>query len=344
MQALRLIRDGVLELEELPRPPAPSAGEILVRVKAVALNHIDLWGFRGMAFAQRKLPIIVGVEGAGKVVSIGVDVVNRAPGDRVALYAGMFCGHCTACQSGRENLCENIGERGIMGFHRDGVAAQYVRLPARQTVPIPAGVGWAQAATAPVTFATVQHMLFDNAKLKAGETILVQAAASGIGTTAVTMAKAIGARVLATVGSDEKIAPILELGADQVLNYRKDRFETWARRQTGKKGVDVVFEHVGSDTWAGSLFALKRGGRLVICGSTSGISAETNLFHLFQQQIHIMASFGGNIRNVAEGLAKMATGEARPFVDTEIELSEFARGLKRMSERAVVGKIIVHVR
>ncbi len=344
MLALRLIEDGRLQLEELPAPSGPSAGEVLVRMKAVALNHIDLWGFRGMAFARRKLPIIVGVEGAGEVVTLGPGVRNRAPGDRVALYAGVFCGQCTACQRGRENLCENIGEGGIMGFHRDGLAAQYVSLPARQTVPIPSGVDWAQAATAPVTFATVQHMLFDNAGLQPGETILVQAAASGIGTTAVVMAKAIGARVLATVGSDEKIGPILALGADQVLNYRKDRFETWARRQTAKKGCDVVFEHVGPDTWAGSLLSLKRGGRLVTCGSTSGISAETNLFHLFQQQIRITASFGASIRNVAEGLGKMASGEARPVIDTEIELDHFDRGLKRMAERAVIGKIIVHIR
>jgi len=343
MQALRLIEEGRLQLEDLPDPAAPAPGEVVVRMKAVALNHIDLWGFRGMAFAKRKLPIVVGVEGTGEVAAVGEGVANRCPGDPVVLHAGMFCGHCPACRRGQENLCENIADGGIMGFHRDGMAAQYVRLPVRQTVPVPDGVSWAEAATAPVTFGTVQHMLFDNARLQPGETILVHAAASGIGTTAVLMAKAIGARVLATVGSDEKMAPIAALGADAVLNYRKDRFETWARRQTGKKGVDVVFEHVGPDTWAGSLLSLRRGGRLVTCGSTSGISAETNLFHLFQQQIRIIASFGANIRNLAEGLQKMATGEARPVIDSEIKLAEFDKGLKRLAERAVIGKIIVHI-
>ncbi|HZT20248.1 MAG TPA: zinc-binding dehydrogenase [Dongiaceae bacterium] len=343
MRALRLIEDGRLELGDLPEPEAPGAGEVVVRMRAVALNHIDLWGFRGMAFARRKLPIIVGVEGAGEIAAVGEGVGHRAPGDRVALYAGVFCGRCGACRRGQENLCENIGEGGIMGFHRDGVAAQYVRLPARQTVPVPAAVQWAEAATAPVTFATVQHMLFDNAKLQAGETILVHAAASGIGTTAVLMAKAVGARVLATVGSEEKMDPVRALGADEVLNYRKDRFETWARRQTGKKGVDVVFEHVGPDTWAGSLLSLKRGGRLVTCGSTSGISAETNLFQLFQQQIRIIASFGASIRNLAEGLNKMARREVLPVIDSEIGLDEFDQGLKRMAARAVIGKIIVHI-
>jgi alcohol dehydrogenase len=343
MQALRLIEDGHLRLEDLPEPAAPGPGEVVVRMKAVALNHIDLWGFRGMAFAKRKLPIIVGVEGAGEIAAVGEGIANRKPGDRVALYAGVFCGHCSPCRRGRENLCENIADGGIMGFHRDGVAAQLVRLPVRQTVPVPAGVEFAQAATAPVTFGTVQHMLFDNAKLLPGETILVHAAASGIGTTAVLMAKAIGVRVLGTVGSDEKMGPVKALGADEVLNYRKDRFESWARRQTGKKGVDVVFEHVGPDTWAGSLLALKRGGRLVTCGSTSGITAETNLFHLFQQQIRIIASFGSTVRNLSEGMHKMATREALPVIDSEIELAEFDKGLKRMADRAVIGKIIVHI-
>jgi alcohol dehydrogenase len=343
MRALRLIEDGRLALEDASPPAAPGPGEVVVRVKAVALNHIDLWGYRGMAFAKRKLPIIVGVEGAGEIAAVGPGVAHRRPGDAVALYAGMICGHCPRCRHGQENLCENIADGGIMGFHRDGLAAELVLMPARQTIPIPPGVDWAAAATAPVTFATVQHMLFDNARLTDGETILVHAAGSGIGTTAVLMAKKIGARVLATVGSDDKIARIEALGADAVLNYRKDRFETWARRQTAKRGVDVVFEHVGPDTWAGSLLALKRGGRLVTCGSTSGISAETNLFQLFQQQIRIIGSFGASLRNVAEGLQKMASREVLPVIDSELDLADFGQGLKRMAERAVIGKIIVHI-
>jgi len=343
MQALRLIEDGRLQLDDLPEPGAPGAGEVLVRMRSVALNHIDLWGFRGMAFAKRQLPIIVGVEGAGEIAAVGAGVAERKPGDRVALYAGVICGYCPSCLRGQENLCENIALGGIMGFHRDGLAAQYLRLQARQTIPLPDAVDWTRAAAAPVTFATVQHMLFDNAKLVEGETILIHAAGSGVGSTAVLMAKAVGARVLATVGSDEKIPRIRALGADEVLNYRKDRFETWARRQTGKKGVDVVFEHVGPDTWAGSLLALKRGGRLVTCGSTSGISAETNLFLLFQQQIRIIGSFGASLRNVAEGLAKMAAGEVLPVIDSEIDLADFGQGLKRMADRAVIGKIIVRI-
>ena len=343
MQALRLIEDGRLALEDAPEPAAPAAGEVVLRMKAIALNHIDLFGFRGMAFAKRKLPIIAGVEGAGEVVAVGPGVASRKPGDPVAVFAGVICGYCQPCLTGRENHCENITDGGIMGFHRDGVAAQFVKLPARQTVLVPEGVSWDQAATASVTFGTVQHMLYDNARLLAGETILVHAAASGIGTTAVLMAKHTGARVLATVGSEEKMARIQALGADAVVNYRKDRFENWARRQTAKKGVDVIFEHVGPDTWAGSLLALKRGGRIVTCGSTSGIMAETNLYQVFQQQIKIFGSFGCNLRNISEGLAKMASGEVLPVIDSVIELADFRQGLQRMADRLVVGKIIVRI-
>src|ERR1700758_4442851 len=196
MRALTLIADRKLELADLPPPDPPAPEAVQIRVKAVALNHIDLWGYRGMAFAKRKLPIIVGVEGAGEIAAVGPGVAHRRPGDAVALYAGMICGHCPRCRRGEENLCENIADGGIMGFHRDGLAAEQVLMPARQTIPIPPGVDWAAAATAPVTFATVQHMLFDNARLVEGETILVHAAGSGIGTTAVLMAKKAGARVL----------------------------------------------------------------------------------------------------------------------------------------------------
>lgn len=341
MRALRLVAERRLALVELPEAPPPGPGEVRVAVRAIALNHIDLWGHRGMAFARRALPITVGVEGVGLVESVGPDVAAPRPGDRVALYAGLTCGACRACREGRDNLCESIG--GIMGFHVDGLAAERVTLPARLALPLPEGVAWRDAACAPVTFATVQHMLFDNARLEAGETVLVHAAGSGVGSTAVLMAKEAGATVIATVGSDEKAARARALGADHVVNYRTERFESVARRLTAKRGVDVVFEHVGPDTWAGSLLALARGGRLVTCGSTSGVSAPTNLFHLFQQQIRIIASFGASFRNVAEGLEKMRSGRVLPAIDSEIALADFESGLARLESRQVFGKIVVHM-
>src|SRR5208282_915813 len=200
------------------------------------------------------------------------------PGDRVVMYCALTCGTCRACREGRDNLCENVA--GIMGFHVDGFARELLNLPARLIVPVPEGLSFRDAACAPIAFATVQHMLFDNAKLEPGETILVHAGGSGIGTAAIKMAKAIGCRVITTVGDDAKAEKAKALGADHVINYRTERFETIVRKLTGKKGVDVAFEHVGPDTFNGSLLCLKRGGRLVTCGSTSGQSITLNLFQL----------------------------------------------------------------
>jgi alcohol dehydrogenase len=338
MRALTLVGDRKIELLDVAAPPAPSAGEVQIAIKAIGLNHIDVWGWRGMAFAKRKLPLVVGVEAAGEIVTVGPDVTAVKTGDRVVAYGALTCGTCKACREGRDNLCENVAS--IMGFHVDGFARDFINMPARLVVPIPAGVSFRDAACAPVAFGTVQHMLFDNAKLEPGETILVQAGGSGIGTSAIKMAKAIGATVITTVGDDAKGAKAKALGADHVINYRTERFETIVRKLTGKKGVDVAFEHVGPDTFNGSLLCLKRGGRLVTCGSTSGQSITMNLFQLYLQQYRIFGSFGCSMRNIRESLAKMASG-LTPVIDTEVPLAEFERGLARLESRQVFGKIIV---
>jgi alcohol dehydrogenase len=340
LRAISLVADGRLEPGELPEPPPPGPGELQLRMRAVALNHIDLWSLRGMAFAKRALPIVAGVEGAGEIVAVGPGVAGRAPGERVVVYAGEVCGVCRACREGRENLCEKVG--GIMGFHRDGLARERLNLAARLALPVPEAVSTIDAACAPVTFSTVQHMLFDNAKLERGEWILVQAGGSGIGTAAIRMAKDAGATVIATAGSADKLERMRAIGADHVVNYREERFEGVVRRLTGKRGVDVVFEHVGPDTWPGSLLSLARGGRLVICGSTTGYSAPTNLFHLFQQQIRIIGSFGANFRNVREALEKMARG-VRPVIDSEVGLDGMAAAIQRLQQRDVFGKIVVRL-
>jgi alcohol dehydrogenase len=339
MRALTLIADRKLELADLSPPDPPRPGEVQIRVKAVALNHLDLWGFRGMAFAKRKLPLVVGAEAAGEIAAVGPQVSGLKVGDRVVMYGALTCGVCPACRAGRDNLCENVV--GIMGFHVDGFARDVLNLPARLTIPIPAGVALRDAACAPIAFGTVQHMLFDNAKLEPGETILVHAGGSGIGTAAIKMAKAIGCTVITTVGDEAKAAKAKALGADHVINYRDDRFEHVVRKLTRKKGVDVVFEHVGAETFNGSLLSLKRGGRLVTCGATSGPSTTLNLMQLFQQQYRIIGSFGASMRNIAESLAKMADG-LLPVIDTEVALDEFERGLARLESRQVFGKVVVH--
>jgi alcohol dehydrogenase len=339
MRALTLIADRKLELADLPAPSAPAAGEVQIRVRAVALNHIDVWGWRGMAFAKRKLPLVVGAEAAGEITATGPDVSDFKSGDRVVMYGALTCGVCRACREGRDNLCEDV--KGLMGFNLDGFARELVNLPARLVIPVPAGVDFRDAACAPIAFSTVEHMLFDNAKLQPGETILVHAGGSGIGTVAIQMAKALGCTVITTVGDDAKGEKAGALGADHVINYRADRFEHAVRKLTAKKGVDVVFEHVGADTFPGSLLALKRGGRLVTCGATSGPTVTLNLMQLFQQQYRIFGSFGASMRNVRDGLDKMAAG-IKPVIDTEVALADFQRGLERLESRQVFGKIIVH--
>ena len=339
MRALTLTGDRKLELAEVPPPPPPGAGEVQVRVKAVALNHLDLWGFRGMAFAKRKLPLVVGAEAAGEIAAVGPDVDKFKAGDPVAMYGALTCGACKACRDGRDNLCENVA--GIMGFHVDGFARDLINMSARLVIPVPNGVSMRDAACAPIAFSTVEHMLFDNARLQPGETILVHAGGSGIGTVAIKMAKALGCTVITTVGDDEKAEKAKALGADHVINYRTDRFEGVVRKLTAKKGVDVVFEHVGAETWQGSLLSLKRGGRLVTCGATSGPSTTMNLMQLFQQQYKIFGSFGASMRNIRDSLDKMAGG-LLPVIDTEVGLADLERGLERMESRKVFGKVIVH--
>src|SRR6478672_7165970 len=273
MRALSLLADRKLELTDIPSPAAPAAGEVQIRVKAVALNHLDLWGYRGMAFAKRKMPVVVGVEAAGEIAAVGPGTAGFKPGDGVVMYGALTCGTCKACGEGRDNLCENAG--GI-----------------------------------------------------------------GIGSVAIMMAKAIGCTVITTVGDDAKAEKAKALGAAHVINYRTDRFEGAVRKITAKKGVDVVFEHVGAETFNGSLLCLKRGGRLVTCGSTSGPTTTINLMQLFQQQYRIIGSFGASMRNIRESLAKMADG-LLPVIDTEVPLAEFERGLARLESRQVFGKIVV---
>ncbi|MGL4973950.1 MAG: zinc-binding dehydrogenase [Bosea sp. (in: a-proteobacteria)] len=338
MRALQLFGDRDLRLTEMEAPPAPAAGEVQIRVRAVALNFLDVWGFRGMAFAKRKMPQVAGVEASGEIVCVGDGVTSLKAGDKVTMYGAETCGHCKACREGRDNLCENVA--GIMGFHIDGFARELLNRPERLVVKVPDSVSFEDAACAAIGFGTVQHMLFDNAKLEPGESILIHAGGSGIGTTAIKMAKAIGCTIYTTVGDDEKGVKAKALGADHVVNYKTERFEGEVRLLTKRKGVDVVFEHVGADTWNGSLLCLKRGGRLVTCGATSGASTTMNLMQLFQQQYRITGSFGCSLRNIRESLDKMAGGMT-PVIDSVFPLAEFEKGLARLEGRQVFGKVIV---
>jgi alcohol dehydrogenase len=341
MRALQLIEDRRLEAVDLPPPPPPSLGEVTLLIKAVAQNHIDVWGWRGMAFAKRKMPLVIGAEASAEVETVGPGVSSLVPGQLVSIYGARTCGLCRACREGRDNLCEHVS--GVHGFHLDGFAQEKINLPARLLVPAPPGVDAIGAAVAPVTFGTVEHMLFDNAKLQPGETVLVHAGGSGIGSAAIQLARRMGCTVITTVGSNDKVEKAKALGADHVINYREDRFEGVVRKLTKKKGVDVVFEHVGADTFAGSMLCLKRGGRLVTCGSTSGVSTQINLMQLFQQQLKLLGSFGCRMENMTNAMLKMAAGQVAPVIDTEVDFAGIDAALKRMEGRDVFGKIILRV-
>jgi alcohol dehydrogenase len=339
MKALLIKGERDIAVADIDAPPPPGLGQVQLRIRAVALNHIDVWGWRGMAFVRRKLPMIAGAEASGEVVALGEGVTELAVGDIVSLYGAETCGTCPACREGRDNFCETTDA--IYGFHQDGFLREQMNFPARLAVKAPAGVDPVAASLVGITIGTVEHMFFDNAKLVGGETVLVHAGGSGIGTAAIQLAKAVGATVFTTVGSDEKAKKAKALGADEVINYRNERFEGRVRKLTGRKGVDVVFEHVGVDTWPGSLLSMKRGGRLVTCGSTTGITAPMNLHMLFQQQLRIYGSFGCRLENMRASLDKLGAGLVKPVIDTKITLDDINKGLQRLESRDVFGKIVV---
>jgi NADPH:quinone reductase-like Zn-dependent oxidoreductase len=340
IRALQLLGDRQVALVDRDVPPDPGPEEVQLRVRAVGLNHIDVWGFRGMAFAKRLYPLTVGAEASCEVMATGANVTNVKPGDRVVPYSALTCGTCPACVKGRDNLCENVG--GVRGFHIDGFAQDLTNHPARLLVKIPDGVSMRDAACVAVAYGTVEHMLFDNAQLEPGETVLVHAGGSGIGSIAIRIAKSIGCTVITTVGSADKAEKAKTLGADHVINYREDRFEGVVRKLTKKRGVDVVFEHTGADTWAGSLLSMKRGGRLVTCGATSGPIGSLNLMQLFQQQYRITGSFGAPMSALARALDRIASG-VRPVIDTVYGLTDFRAGVDRLETRDVFGKLLIEL-
>ena len=342
MRSLRLIADRKLELADVPAPPPPGGGEVQIRIKAVALNHLDVWGFRGMAFARRKLPLVVGAEASGEIAEVGAGVTGFAPRDRVVMYGAMTCGHCAACREGRDNLCENVG--GIMGFHIDGFARDRINLPARLVIPVPAGVSLRDAACAPIAFGTTEHMLFDNAKLKPGETILVHAGGSGIGSVAIKMAKAIGCTVITTVGDDAKAEKAKALGADHVINYKTT--PDWgraARELTGGKGVDVVVEVGGENTLNQSFDAARVGGSIVVIGVLGGFSSPVMIPIVFGKNLHIHGISVGSREQFDDMAAHIATWQLKPVVDKVFAFDRLREALRLMQAGGHFGKIVVSI-
>lgn len=327
----------VLEYADVP-DPRMQANEVLVQVKACALNHLDIFVRRGLPGIQIPLPHILGNDVAGVVREVGELVTWVKPGDEVMVQPGVSCGHCDACLSGQDNLCR---EYDIIGYRRDGGYAELVAVPGVNIIPKPPQLSWEEAAALPLVTVTAWHMLVTRANVQAGEDVLVHAAGSGVGSLAIQIAKLRGARVVTTASSDEKLAKARDLGADVTINYTKDDWPKEVRRVTDRKGVDVVVEHTGAATWPGSISSLKSNGRLVTCGATSGYDAHTDLRQIFYRHLTVLGSFMGSKAELLEAMKFVREGKIRGIVDRVLPLSEARQAHELIEDRAQFGKIVL---
>jgi NADPH:quinone reductase-like Zn-dependent oxidoreductase len=327
----------VLEYADVPEPSI-RANEVLVEVKACALNHLDIFVRGGLPGIEIPLPHILGCDVAGVAREVGELVTWVKPGDEVMVQPGVSCGHCEACLSGQDNLCR---EYDMIGYRRDGGYAEFVAVPGGNLIPKPAQLSWEEAAALPLVTVTAWHMLVTRANVQPGEDVLVHAAGSGVGSVAIQIAKLRGARVLTTASSDEKLAKARELGADVTINYTQDDWPKEVRRLTERKGVDVVVEHTGAATWAGSISSLKNNGRLVTCGATSGFDARTDLRQVFYRHLTLLGSFMGSKAELLEAMKFVKEGKIRAVVDRVLPLSEARKAHELIEDRAQFGKIVL---
>jgi NADPH:quinone reductase-like Zn-dependent oxidoreductase len=340
MKAVAIREHGgpeVVRLEDLP-DPQPGPGQVVVAVKAAALNHLDIWVRKGWPGLKLAFPHVLGSDVAGVVEAAGAGVEGVKAGDAVVVNPSLGCGRCERCLSGHENLCRRFA---ILGEHVSGGMAERVAVPARNVMAKPARLSFEEAAAVPLTFMTAWHALVARAKVRPGETVLVHAAGSGVGVAAVQIAKLLGARVIATAGSDAKLEKARSLGADEVVNYETQDFVQEARRLTDRKGVDVVFEHVGKKTWEKSILAVGIGGRITTVGATTGFDPLTDLRHVFFRQISILGSTMGTAGDLLEVLRFVGEGRLRPVVDRTLPLAEARAGQELLSDRAQFGKIVL---
>jgi NADPH:quinone reductase-like Zn-dependent oxidoreductase len=340
MLAVRLAAHGgpeQLQLTEIPRP-APGPGQILVEMKAVSLNHLDIWVRRGIPGVRYPLPLIPGCDGAGIVAELGAGVDGPAVGTRVALQPGVSCGRCAACLGGEDNLCRDYG---ILGETCDGTNAEFVSVPAANVMRIADSLPFEAAAAVPLVFLTAWHMAVARAQIRPGETVLVHAGASGVGSAAIQIARLLQARVLTTVGNAAKAGRVRELGADEVILYRDTDFGAEVRKLTDKRGVDVILDHVGLDTWEANLRCLARGGRLVVCGATSGHEVPTNLRMLFFKNLSLLGSTMGSKAELLRALRLVEQGRLKPVVDRVLPIAEIATGHTLLESRVAVGKVVL---
>lgn len=327
-----------LKIEDV-ETPVPGPDEVLIQVKAVALNHLDLWVRKGVPGQRMPLPMIPGCDIAGVVKKAGSFVKGVKTGDRVVVSPGVSCGRCAVCLSGRDNLCASYG---IIGENRDGGCAEYVSVPGVNVIPIPGKLSFNEAAAIPLCFLTAWHMLVARAQVKPGEVVLIHAAGSGVGSAGIQIARLLGARVIATAGTDAKLKKARELGAAETINYRKLDFYEEVKRITHRQGLDVIFDHIGAATWAHNIRSLRMGGRLVICGVTSGFEVATDIRYIFFRRLSILGSTMGTKGELLQVMSLMERGDLKPVIDSTYPLEEIGLAHRRMQERKAFGKIIIN--
>lgn len=343
MKALTLTGTGGLErlrVQDVAAPTVRADDDVLVRVRCAALNRLDLWMTAGLPGVKPAFPHIVGSDGAGEVEAAGPAAGAWRPGDRVLINPGLSCGRCPACEAGEESLCADFA---ILGEHLPGTAAELVVVPAANLGRVPEGMSWSEAAAFTLVTLTAWRMLTGRARLQAGETVLIWGVGGGVGMAALQIALLLGARPMVTSGSDAKLATAVGLGAVLGVNHRSADVVAEVRRETAGRGADVVVDCVGEATWTDSQRALRRGGRLVVCGATTGPSVSLDLRRLFWHQWTILGSTMGSRREFAEIVRLAHEGRLWPLVDSVVPLAEGASAYARMQRGEQTGKLVIEV-
>jgi 2-desacetyl-2-hydroxyethyl bacteriochlorophyllide A dehydrogenase len=340
MRCVRIHEHGGIDKLVQDEIPVPGIGptDVLVQVKATSINHLDLWVRQGLPGVKFPLPLVPGVDAAGVVAKVGEGVRHVKTGDRVVVAQGISCGHCKHCLDGNDNLCK---EYRLIGEHRDGADAEFIAVPGRNIQRLPQNVSFESAAASALVFLTAWQMLVDKARAKQTEDVLVVGASSGVGTAGIQIAKMLGARVLATTSSEEKAARLREIGADEVINYKVESVFERVRLLTAKKGVDVVFDHVGARIWEENIKLLAKGGRLVTCGATSGYEAKTDLRYVFYKQLQILGSTMGRKGDLLTIMDLIGQGKLKPVIDRVLPLSEVRLAHQIVEEGKHFGKIVL---
>ena len=339
MKAVRIHQFGgpeVLTYEDVP-DPQPRKDQVLVRVRACALNHLDIWVRKGLPGV--KLPHILGSDIAGEVVETGEYVSAFKAGQRVLIAPMHFCGHCAQCVAGIQNQCREFS---VLGNAVDGGNCELIAVPGANVLPIPDSLDFNQAASAPLVFLTAWHMLVSLAAVRPGQTVLVLGASSGVGTAAIQIAKMFHCRVITTAGDSTKLEKARALGADSGIDHYKQKISEEVRKITDKQGVDIVIEHVGAATWEESVRSLKTGGTLVTCGATTGPNVDVDLRHLFARQLSLRGSYMGTMGELHEVMGHVFAGRLKPIVDSVFPLAEIRAAHEQLEKSAMFGKIVVN--